>query len=335
MNSPAPRKPGTVAETAKAFLDELAPITIADAANKFLAELAQAEKNGEKSDSTRLAYTNAITAFRDQCGVTFMHEITREVLLAHKNWLFDNLSKRINGKTATTVANRLRYLNIWLRRNGIKMTKSYNAPIDDPGLLNWNECPRAPKKGRNGNAGPDKYYEDQINALLAVADVDEADLILFFLKTGFRDEEVAYAEWSDIDWKRKTITVSEKPKYNWRPKDKENRSVPIANGFEQRLLARKERVTGDLIFPSKTGKPNMHLIRVLQQVAKRAGFTERVTLHKFRRTYASMMQAKGCDLATIQQLLGHSDIATTALYLAADNEKARKAAATAFEEIAS
>ncbi len=43
--------------------------------------------------------------------------------------------------------------------------------------------------------------------MLAVADAGEADLIQFFLRTGVRDEEAAYMEWKDIDWKRQQVMV--------------------------------------------------------------------------------------------------------------------------------
>ncbi len=53
----------------------------------------------------------------------------------------------------------------------------------------------------------DKYSAEEIKAMLAVADAGEADLIQFFLRTGVRDEEAAYMEWKDIDWKRQQVMV--------------------------------------------------------------------------------------------------------------------------------
>jgi integrase len=83
----------------------------------------------------------------------------------------------------------------------------------------------------------------------------------------------------------------------------------------------------DLIFPNRVGKPNNHLIRVSQRVAKRAGLEERITQHKFRRTFGTLVAKKfGIEQARIW--LGHSDIATTQRYLAADEmvtEQSKKA----------
>lgn len=81
----------------------------------------------------------------------------------------------------------------------------------------------------------------------------------------------------------------------------------------------------------------MHLIRRLHKVvakAQKGGFEFEgdITLHKFRRTFASMMISHS-DLQTVSALLGHSDIKTTSLYLAPDQAKARAGTKTAFESV--
>jgi integrase len=314
--------------------------TVVEAAETFIADNLDAEDKGKLSDSSVLAYNNAVIAFRNQVKVCYMDEITREVLLDHETYLHKSLEKRANGKKQTTIANRFRYLNIFLGRNGIKMVKDRRQIPNDPGLLRFDEAPKEPKRGRNGNAAPDMYSLDEINKLLAVATEDEKDLIQFFLRLGVRDEEAQYAEWSDIETRREggelvhEFHVQEKPKYDWKPKDREDRLIPVENGLYKRLMERraKRATVGDLIFPNSKGTPDAHLIRRLQAASERAGLTKRPTLHKFRRTFASLMIG-GSDLQTVQELLGHSDIETTALYLAPDHAKARKAARTAFNGV--
>ena len=83
----------------------------------------------------------------------------------------------------------------------------------------------------------------------------------------------------------------------------------------------------DLIFPNGAGNPDNHLIRMSQRVAKRAGLEERITQHKFRRTFGTMV-AKQFGIEQARIWLGHSDITTTQRYLAADEmvtEQSKKA----------
>ena len=105
--------------------------------------------------------------------------------------------------------------------------------------------------------------------MLSVATLEEADLIHTFLRTGFRDEEVAYMLWTNVDWKRKQITIDEKPQYRWKPKDKERRVVPLEDRvLLTRLAARRKRQRPQslLVFPNTLGGPDMHLIRKLHKV---------------------------------------------------------------------
>jgi integrase len=290
---------------------------------------------GDKSKETLKAYKSAVEMFRDHSGVTYMNEITGDVLRAHKIWLFANLKKHTHGKKINTVANRFRYLSVFLAKNGIQMTKGRVLSPDDKGLLDRSDVPRELK-----GEPVFKYSEAEINAMLDAADIDEADLIQTLLRTGFRDEEIAYLHWADVDFKRDQITISEKPKYEWRPKGRQARTLELEDGvLLNRLQARKERQKpiSHLVFPNTLNEPDAHLIRRLYNVVAKAEangfkFEGRITQHRFRKTFASMMMAT-CDLQTVSELLGHRDIKTTIRYLAPDRSKARQGSRTAFSGI--
>lgn len=306
---------------------------ISDAAAKYIAELEADVKTGKRSLGTLRAYKQAVNDFQNNCGVTFFDEITRDVLRAHESYLYENLEKRCHGKQANTVANRFQFLAIFFAKQGIKLSKSKTVAPGDPGIMPWSEVPRPTKKEKI-----DKYSVAEIKGMLSVATEDEADLIHTFLRTGCRDEEVAFLHWSDINWNKKEVHLSEKPKYGWKLKDRESRVIPLEDGILlERLAARRKRQSpaSDLVFPNSQGSPDKHLIRQLHKVVakmkdKGLEIEGEPTLHRFRRSFASMMIANS-DLQTVSELLGHSDISTTARYLAPDREKARAASKTAFE----
>src|SRR5260370_25929747 len=53
------------------------------------------------------------------------------------------------------------------------------------------------------------------------------------------------------------------------------------------INARRKRNNSELLFPNGNGKPNQHLLRDLQSLAKRAGAKFHTVLHKLRKTGAS------------------------------------------------
>ena len=322
----------------KSAESEPSRVLISEAVTKFTTDLESDVLKGKKSKATLLSYRNTVETFRDHCrdcGVRLIHEITADVLKQHETYLFKAMPRRKRGDQINTIANRFRFLSVFLAKNGIKMSKARNATPDDKGLLDWSDMPRERAKEQ-----VNKYTEEEINALLEVADEDEADLIHTFLRTGCRDEEVVYLHWPDINFKLQEVKISDKPKYGWKVKDRESRIIPVEDGvLLKRLAARKVRQKPEshLVFPNTLGGPDQHLIRRLRKVAERAEtkgfkFEGEINLHRFRRTYASMMIADS-DLQTVSELLGHEDVETTARYLAPDRSKAIKASKTAFKAI--
>jgi len=53
---------------------------------------------------------------------------------------------------------------------------------------------------------------------------------------------------------------------------------------------------------------------MIAAAAERAGIQKRITPHKMRHTYATELLHRGADIREIQELLGHSNLATTEIY---------------------
>jgi len=98
-------------------------------------------------------------------------------------------------------------------------------------------------------------------------------------------------------------------------------------------LHRKDPTAGDalgwqFIFPASTnnrdpttgrsGRWPLHATAVQRQVKaalRRSGITKRASCHTFRHSFATEALRGGCDIRTLQHVMGHKDIRTTMIYL--------------------
>jgi integrase len=173
---------------------------------------------------------------------------------------------------------------------------------------------------------PPTYSQDEIHRLLEGCDAFERAVFCTFLLTGLREQELCHLRWQDVMLRsgQASVRVTGEGQKCFSPKDYEEREIPIPDALAE-MLRRLPR-EAKWVFATEKGSSSTHLLRRLKRVADRVG-VEHATLHKFRHTYATRLLGSGCDIVTVQKLMGHSDIETTRQYLNPDDELKRRAVA--------
>jgi integrase/recombinase XerD len=73
------------------------------------------------------------------------------------------------------------------------------------------------------------------------------------------------------------------------------------------------------------GLTRQGVYKIIQGYARAAGLERRMSPHTLRHSFATHLLAGGCDLRSLQEMLGHADLATTQLYTQLSAERLKDA----------
>jgi len=163
---------------------------------------------------------------------------------------------------------------------------------------------------------PNILSGEEVTMLIeASSSLFQRTLLMVLYGTGMRRAEVARLKIADIDSQRMVIHVVD-------GKDHKDRDLPLSPALLETLRAYwrwlKPRT---YLFPSRMHRDCERPIsdktvwQACIKAAKRAGIRKRTSPHLIRHSWATHLLEAGTDLRTIQLLLGHEDLETTARYL--------------------
>lgn len=173
----------------------------------------------------------------------------------------------------------------------------------------------------------------QIRQLTGSLEEPARSIALLLVLTGLRVGELLALRWNNVDLNARTLRVAATVydgHFDTPKTERSNRVIPIGDEAATVLeaLRRPEAEVVDLVFGTRQGQPlSRHnlLRRQLRPVCNKLGM-HGITWHSLRHSHATMLDASGASLGTVQALLGHSTSEITReVYLHAIPEDQRRA----------
>ncbi|MBN1383561.1 MAG: tyrosine recombinase XerC [Elusimicrobia bacterium] len=173
---------------------------------------------------------------------------------------------------------------------------------------------------------PDFLTVEEIKILLSVPDTsnilglrDRAILELFY-SSGIRISELIGLDKSDIDFFSGIIKVT--------GKGSKQRLVPVGDTaltIVRKYLKMRDDSSPVLFAGYHTGKLSARWIqKMIHKYLQKAGIVKKITPHSLRHTFATHLLDAGCDIRSVQEMLGHKNLSTTQIYTHITTTKMKK-----------
>jgi site-specific recombinase XerD len=201
---------------------------------------------------------------------------------------------------------------------------SFFGFLQDMGYAQGNPARRLPLP-RVSQPVPVCLTEEMAQRLIAAADSPWTKAaVVLLLSTGIRRSEAVGITLDDLDLEKRQLLI--------RGKGDKERVVPLTEqaveAIQTYLPHRTKTESRHLFVSAWKGRP-IHgrcINRMLKIVIQKAGMEgQGITPHKLRHTFATHLIRNGTDVRTVQELLGHADIQTTARYLHSDTRTKQSA----------
>ena len=261
----------------------------------------------QASKHTISNYTRDLQAWQDYCQSHNLSE-PNAVLFTHVQQFMAQEHRR--GLAAKSVQRRLsavRSLFTYLTRHGItkdnpsKGLRPPKAPRKLPQVLDVDEVVQLVELPTDGTLG-----------------LRDRALLELLYSSGLRVSEICSLTWRNLDLDDCLVTVL--------GKGSKARIVPVGSHAVNALKDWRQQSAPTLsapVFPGRGGAfISSRAIQLrLRHLAQQQGIWKRVYPHLLRHSFASHMLESSSDLRSVQELLGHADIATTQIYTHLDFQR--------------
>jgi integrase/recombinase XerD len=158
--------------------------------------------------------------------------------------------------------------------------------------------------------------EEVTRLINAAGNLQQRAMLMTLYGTGMRRTELSLLKVRDVDSQRMMIRVE-------RGKGGAGRDIPLSSALLETLREYwRGKKPHTYLFPSSEGHRGKEqptsdraVWYACKQAARHARLTKRIGPHTLRHSFATHLLEAGTDLRTIQIILGHGDLETTAKYL--------------------
>lgn len=258
------------------------------------------------SNNTELSYKrdlNKMMGYMNSIGVSDVSEATPNILTSYVGYLQNN------GFANATVS------------RSIAAMKSYYAYLFNTGktgadLSKGLQPPKAVKKM------PDVLSVEEVALLLAQPsqktskEIRDKAMLELMYATGIRVTELITLRKSDVNLQKCCITCRQNEKVRIIPfGSKAKEALQLYLKESRPKLVKDKPCT--VLFTNCSGAPmsRQGFWKLIKYYAQKAEITKDITPHTLRHSFASHMVNNGADLRAVQEMLGHSDISSTQIYV--------------------
>lgn len=282
---------------------------------RFLAYIDQINSG---SINTSQAYERDLTAFIDfltQEGIDKFEDVDRIIVMNYVSSLRDSATILKNA----SIARKLSSL-----RSFYKYLNEYIGVQGNPFLYI-----KSPKQGRRI---PEFLFYDEMDFFLeSINGEDEVSIrnrAMFELMyaCGLRVSELCSIKLQDLDMNDQILKVQ--------GKGNKQRIIPFYDGVKANIIKYIETVRNNwvtqaeyqILFVNQKGKPltTRGVQFILDALAKSTGMHMHIHPHMFRHSFATHLLDNGADLRIVQELLGHSSLSTTQIYVHVSQDRLKK-----------
>lgn len=268
---------------------------------EYLREVKKTSKNTELSYRRDLMQ---LSAYLEEQGITEVGKVTKTSLNSYILYL------EREGKATTTISRMLASMKAFFHYE----FSLGRIPKDPAELL---KAPKIEKKA------PTILSVEEVETLMAQPkgkkpkEIRDKAMLELLYATGIRVSELVHLELTDVNLPVGFITCKD---------DQKERNIPFGRTTKKALVdylenGRETLLKGkesNWLFVNCSGKAmsRQGFWKIIKYYGEMAGIQSDITPHSLRHSFAAHLLKNGADVRAVQNMLGHSDMATTQVYTA-------------------